>query len=79
MADTDRPEVARCPWPARRGGARVTDEIRVDLQLVRAILDGTAPKNDLPMNASPPEPSDPLPSDQQHGRDQLGLFGEPSR
>jgi uracil-DNA glycosylase len=65
------------PAAALRGGERVTDEIRVDLQLVRAILDGRTLSGIPPMNPSPPEPPDPLPSHQPPEVEQLGLFGEP--
>jgi len=67
------------PAAALRGGERVTDEIRMDLQLVRAILDGRTSYDIPPMNPSRPEPPDPLPSHRPPEREQLGLFGETSR
>jgi len=67
------------PAAALRGGERVTDEIRVDLQHVRAILDGK-PSNGIPaMDSSQPEPPDLPTSPHAQNLEQLGLFGETSR
>lgn len=67
------------PAAALRGGERVTDEIRVDLRLVRAILDDTTSNGDPLMNQSRPEPRDRPASLPSIELDQLGLFGETSR
>ncbi|GMQ98395.1 MAG: hypothetical protein BMS9Abin17_0905 [Acidimicrobiia bacterium] len=67
------------PAAALRGGERVTDEIRVDLQLVRAILDGKTSNGIPAMNPSQPAPPDPSPSPQPPDLEQLGLFGETRR
>lgn len=63
------------PAAALRGAERVTNEIRSDLRLARAILDGTISNDASPKDTSTPDEihTDPIPgSDPQ---EQLGLFG----
>jgi len=64
------------PAAALRGGERVTDEIRVDLQHVRAILDVETSNGIPPMSPSRQQPPDPSASFPPPDRQQLGLFGE---
>ncbi len=67
------------PAAALRGGERVTDEIRVDLQHVRAILDGKTSNGIPAMDSSQTAAPDSSPSPQPQDLEQLGLFGEASR
>lgn len=61
------------PAAALRGGERVTNDIRTDLALVRAIIDGrlTGTETTDSGQAEAPEPEAPT-------KTQLDLFGEPS-
>lgn len=61
------------PAAALRGGERVTNDIRADLALVRAIIDGR-----LPGTESTEGGTVETPSSEPVTRTQLDLFGEPS-
>lgn len=61
------------PAAALRGGERVTNDIRADLALVRAIIDGRLAGTET-TEAGTAE----TPSSEPAKRTQLDLFGEPS-
>ena len=62
------------PAAALRGGDRVKDDIRLDLRLVRAVIDGRISSGDEPVAHDTTTPTE-----SNEERTQMGLFGEPPR